>query len=81
MWKGESLLNFATLITLWVLATQYFVNFYVRKWLKDRYYLRKNLVEEEANEKVDGFERKLRVVVVLTLGAAAVLGTIGWFTS
>lgn len=76
MWKSENLLDFAILITLWVLAVQYFVNFFARKWLKGRYYPG-NLTEGEADEKVEKFEWKLRVVVVLALSAAAVLGTIG----
>lgn len=81
MWKSENLLDFAILITLWVLAIQYFVNFFARKWLKNKYYSGENLLEGEADKKVEDFERKLRVVVVLALSVAAVLGTIGWTSS
>lgn len=81
MWDGENLLELATLVTLWVLAVQYFVNFFVRGWLKDHYYGRRRMPEDQADQKVESFERKLRVAVVLTLTAAAVLGTVGWAAS
>lgn len=81
MLEGGSLLDFATLMTIWILGLQYFFNFFARKRLIDRYHVHKMLVHHEAEAKVGRVEEKVRIAIVGGLGLAAVLGTIGWITS
>lgn len=79
MHENRSLVDLAVLISIWVLALQYFVNDFGKGMLYSFFTEKRDKTQEEAKNAVACVIRITQVIVVIVLTVAAVMGTVGWF--